>query len=74
LRDSALMRAKGIVWTDHGSTRWINTQVGLDAAIDYVERLQDEPARFEREAKERKTREKMLRMEREGDWGGEPRA
>ncbi len=28
------------VWTDHGSTPWINTDEGLHAAIDYVTRLQ----------------------------------
>ncbi len=28
------------VWTDHGSTRWINNERGLVAAIDYVTRFQ----------------------------------
>ncbi len=40
------LRRRGIVgpnrrvWTDHGSTRWINSDQGLHAAIDYVTRLQ----------------------------------
>ncbi len=40
------LRSRGIVgtarrvWGDHGSTRWINNEDGLFAAIDYVSRLQ----------------------------------
>jgi hypothetical protein len=40
------LRRRGIVgpdrrvWTDHGSTQWVNTEIGLHAAIDYVTRLQ----------------------------------
>lgn len=41
LRAEGLIGQKGRIWTDHGSTRWINHEAGLIAAVDYVERLQD---------------------------------
>lgn len=39
LRAAGLAAAKP--WTEHGSTRWINTDTSLNSAIDYVIRLQD---------------------------------
>ncbi len=41
------------LWTDHGSTRWINHGNGLMLAIDYVRRWQGSVERFECEAAER---------------------
>lgn len=41
LRDSGLTAPHAPVWTEHGSTRWINDHASLAAAIDYVLRLQD---------------------------------
>jgi len=43
LRESALISPELRIWTRHGSTRWISTQVSLDTAIDYVIRFQDPP-------------------------------
>ena len=36
LRAGGLIDADRRVWTDHGSTRWINTEEGLFEAYDYV--------------------------------------
>jgi hypothetical protein len=36
LREAGLVRLEGHIWTDHGSTRWINDERGLAGAIDYV--------------------------------------
>ena len=49
------------LWTDHGSTRWLNHEEGLSSAVDYVTRLQNEPAKFEREQREKEARERFLR-------------
>jgi len=41
------LRGRGIVgvgdrvWTEHGSTRWVNSDDSLAAAVDYVENHQD---------------------------------
>jgi hypothetical protein len=40
LRASNLVRSAGRIWTDHGSTRWINNAEGLSEAINYVLNLQ----------------------------------
>jgi REP element-mobilizing transposase RayT len=40
LRRAQLISPDRRVWTDHGSTRWINNDEGLLAAVDYVNRLQ----------------------------------
>lgn len=36
LREAGLVRPGRAVWTEHGSTRWINSEEGLLDAIDYV--------------------------------------
>ncbi len=36
LRDAKIVDRNQGVWTSHGSTRWINHQPGLDAAVAYV--------------------------------------
>jgi len=36
LREAKVTETDQAVWTSHGSTRWINHQPGLDAAIAYV--------------------------------------
>jgi len=41
LRDAAIVPSEGRVWTRHGSTRVINSELSLAAAIDYVTRMQD---------------------------------
>ena len=41
LRRARLIRPDGRPWTRHGSTRWINTQQSLDAAVAYVVEGQD---------------------------------
>ena len=46
LRTRALADPTGRVWTRHGSTRWINDERSLLAAIDYVTRFQDRSARY----------------------------
>ncbi|MFG0312874.1 MAG: transposase [Phycisphaerales bacterium] len=43
LRRESQIDADRRVWTDHGSTRWINNDRSLVSAIDYVTRLQDGP-------------------------------
>lgn len=45
LRASGAFDADRPIWTQHGSTRWINNKRDLDSAIDYVRRLQDVPRR-----------------------------
>tara|TARA_R110000782_G_scaffold131928_4_gene223801 strand:- start:2260 stop:2751 length:492 start_codon:yes stop_codon:yes gene_type:complete len=35
-----------IIWTRHGSTRWINDPKSLEAAIQYARDFQDRPDRF----------------------------
>lgn len=47
LRERGMVGAETRVWTRHGSTRFIDSQASLDAAIDYVDRLQDDPGRWE---------------------------
>lgn len=41
LRELRIVSQEAVVWTTHGSTRWINDDASLQAAIDYVVRLQD---------------------------------
>jgi REP element-mobilizing transposase RayT len=36
LRETGLVGPEHRVWTEHGSTRWINSDSSLSAAIDYV--------------------------------------
>ncbi len=36
LREAGLAKNDSRVWTEHGSTRWINSDIGLQEAIDYV--------------------------------------
>jgi REP element-mobilizing transposase RayT len=36
LREAGLVEPEQRVWTEHGSTRWINSDSSLKAAIDYV--------------------------------------
>lgn len=36
LRERGLRPNEGRVWTQHGSTRWVNDEASLAAAIDYV--------------------------------------
>ncbi len=36
LRDGGFVSADREVWTDHGSMRWINEEVGFAEAVDYV--------------------------------------
>ena len=36
LREAGLAGKDSRVWTEHGSTRWINSEIGLQEAIDYV--------------------------------------
>ena len=40
LRESGFVATDASVWTEHGSTRWINSTESLRAAIDYVVRHQ----------------------------------
>jgi REP element-mobilizing transposase RayT len=48
------------LWTDHGSTRWINHGNGLMLAVGYVTNGQDSAERFEQEAREQKTLAELL--------------
>lgn len=42
------LHARGVpAWSRHGSTRWINTDVSLSSAIDYVLLCQDDARRWE---------------------------
>jgi REP element-mobilizing transposase RayT len=43
LRQAKVISPDRRVWTDHGSTRWLNNDAGLIAAVDYVNRLQSGP-------------------------------
>lgn len=36
LREAGLLDQEQRAWTEHGSTRWINSESSLSAAIDYV--------------------------------------
>lgn len=36
LREASLMELDQRIWSEHGSTRWINTPEGLNGAVDYV--------------------------------------
>ncbi|MBS0187480.1 MAG: transposase [Planctomycetes bacterium] len=36
LREAALAGLDADVWTEHGSTRWLNNEEGFRAAVDYV--------------------------------------
>ena len=47
LREAGLIVPELKLWTRHGSTIWLNQQEEVDARIDYVNRLQDLPGRFE---------------------------
>lgn len=42
LREAGNVGIEQKVWTEHGSTRWINDELGLARAIDYVSRGQGE--------------------------------
>lgn len=44
LREAGLANADQLLWTKHGSTRYLKNSEGIRAAIDYVERFQDERA------------------------------
>lgn len=45
LRDARLVEPTDKLWTRHGSTRWINHEAGLSAAIAYVNDWQSGPNR-----------------------------
>jgi REP element-mobilizing transposase RayT len=44
LREAGLAEPEQVNWTKHGSTKYLNTDAGVRAAIDYVERFQDDRA------------------------------
>lgn len=44
LREAGLAGEAQIIWTKHGSTRYLNSRNGVRAALDYVERFQDDRA------------------------------
>jgi REP element-mobilizing transposase RayT len=46
LRQMRFMAEDSPVWTRHGSTRWINNEDSLEAAVRYTLEQQDNPARF----------------------------
>lgn len=54
LTDRTLIERGRRVWTDHGSTLWLNSHDEVAAKVDYVSRLQTHAARFEREDRERR--------------------
>jgi REP element-mobilizing transposase RayT len=59
LRWAGLAASNARVWTDHGSTRWINSYPGLYAAIAYVNEWQSGPNRAILEEHKRLVREQM---------------
>lgn len=44
LRDNGLIEPDRTVWTTHGSTRHLFTDASIMAAVDYVNRFQDDRA------------------------------
>lgn len=52
LRDEGLVGVDAKVWTRHGSTRYIDSDASLAAAVDYVARLQDHRGRWAGNARE----------------------
>lgn len=57
LRVHGLLPPDARAWTRHGSTRWINHEVGLAAAMAYVEACQEGPRREQLERQRRVHRE-----------------
>jgi REP element-mobilizing transposase RayT len=59
LREAGLANATSKLWTRHGSTRWINHESGLIAAIAYVNDWQSGPNRELLEEHRRNARERV---------------
>lgn len=53
LREHGLVESGARVWTRHGSTRWLNHEAGLAAAIAYVDTCQEGPRRARLEEQRR---------------------
>ena len=53
LREAGLCGKSDVVWTRHGSTRYIWNDEGLSEAIDYVINQQDNPRRFQGQSEPR---------------------
>lgn len=43
LREAGLVASDQRVWTRHGSTRWLNDEQSVAAAVRYVTEAQDQP-------------------------------
>lgn len=65
LRSAKLVADDARVWTRHGSTRWINHEPGLIAAIEYVLEWQVGP---NRDLHERRKRDVRARIEAMTAW------
>jgi REP element-mobilizing transposase RayT len=50
LRERGLVQSELPIWAEHGSTKHVFDDQGLRSVVDYVTRLQDLEARFERES------------------------
>jgi len=59
LRASGLIGRETRFWSRHGSTRWLNSEVSIVAACDYVTRLQESAAVRARVEKERRWEEQV---------------
>jgi REP element-mobilizing transposase RayT len=65
LREAGLADEDAALWTEHGSTRWINHERGLYAAIAYVNEWQ---SGANREILEERKREIRDRIRRHREW------
>lgn len=61
-RQAGLAADDARLWTDHGSTRWINHTAGLFGAIAYVNDWQDGPNREIREARKELIRKRIAEL------------
>lgn len=60
LREAGLATTDRKIWADHGSTRWLNDENSVRAAIAYVVEQQDDARRHERDKREAERRREAI--------------